>query len=151
MKNLKRCFFAIALLLLLNNCSNTKKQTQVTGGSEMLYANQWNLTELNSTPVTEGKAHLLFFPGQVTRVSGNAGCNNLTGTVELTGVNLIHFLPLATTRMACIEATREQEFTKALGQVNNWSIVNNQLLLNNGKILLARLNAAPVKPTNLVQ
>jgi heat shock protein HslJ len=151
MKSLNQCFILIFLLMLLTNCSNTKKQTAVTGGSELLYANQWNLTELNSTPVTSGMARLLFFPGQVSRVSGNAGCNNLTGTFELTGVNFIHFSPLVTTRMGCIEATREQEFTEALGQVNNWSIVNNQLLLNNGKILLARLTAAPVKPTNLVQ
>jgi heat shock protein HslJ len=148
MKILFRCAVAIVLLVLLSNCTNTKKQTAATGGSELLYASQWNLTELNSTPVTEAKAHLLFFPGQVTRVSGNAGCNNLTGTVELTGVNFIHFSPLATTRMACSEATREQEFTEALSQVNSWSIAGNLLLLNNGNIVLARLNATPVKAKN---
>ncbi|CAN5506144.1 hypothetical protein BH11BAC5_BH11BAC5_25600 [soil metagenome] len=148
MKNLHRCFISIVTLMLLNNCSNTKKQRTVTGGSELLYASQWNLTELNSTPVTQGKAHLLFFPGQVSRVSGNAGCNNLTGTFELTGAGTIKFSPLATTRMACVEATREQEFTEALSQVNNWSMVDNQLLLNNDKIVLARLNATPVKTKN---
>jgi heat shock protein HslJ len=148
MKNLLTCLVSIAMFVLLTNCSGTKKHPAVIGGSELLYASKWILIELKSTPVTAGKANLLFFPGQVTRVSGNAGCNNLTGTVKLTGANAIKFSPLATTRMACIEATREQEFTEALNQVTNWSIIDNQLLLKHGETLLARLNATPVKANN---
>lgn len=136
-------------LMLIAGCHGAKKVTVTPGGSEILYAHQWNLAELNGTAVTSGKAQLLFYPGQVSRVSGNAGCNNLNGTFELTGINFIKFSPLATTRMACEPGIRETEFTDALGKVNNWSIINNQLLLNNGKILLAKLNAITVESSKL--
>jgi heat shock protein HslJ len=139
----------LATLILIVSCHSTKPVTGTPGGSEMLYASQWNLAELNGTAVTNGKAQLLFYPGQVSRVSGNAGCNKLNGTFELTGTNFIKFSPLATTRMACDPAIRETEFTEALGKVNNWSIVNNQLLLNNGKILLAKLKAVTVESSKL--
>lgn len=140
---------SLPLLILMAGCHGTKKIAGIPGGSEMLYASQWNLAELNGTLVTSGKAHLLFYPGQVSRVSGNAGCNNLNGTFELTSTNFIKFSPLATTRMACEPGIRETEFTEALGKVNNWSIINNQLLFNNGKILLAKLNATTAESSML--
>lgn len=139
----------LIIYIFMTGCNSSKKIHATPGGSEMLYASQWYLAGLNGSAVNSGKAHLLFYPGQVSRVSGNAGCNNLNGTFELSGVNFIKFSPLATTRMACEPGIRETEFTEALGKVNNWSIINNQLLLNNGKILLAKLNAVPAEASKL--
>lgn len=150
MKKIITSIAFLAILILIVSCHNTKPISGgTTGGSEMLFANQWNLAELNGTAVTTGKAHLLFYPGQVSRISGNAGCNNLNGTFELTGVNFVKFSTLTTTRMACEPGIRETEFTEALDKVNNWSIINNQLLLNNGRILLAKLNAVTVETSKL--
>lgn len=135
------------LLNILYSCHHTHLvTTQPTyGGSEMLYQYKWDLTELNNQPVSPGSdtAHLLFYPGQVNRVSGSAGCNRLNGTFELSGVNKIKFSPLATTRMAC-PGQDESQLLTAISQVNNWSIINNQLLLNNGKLLLAKLQGVSV-------
>lgn len=141
----KKIIFIVpfALLVTIYSCHHTRPITAqpLYGGSETLYQYRWNLAELNGQPIATGNsdtAHLLFYPGQVNRVSGSTGCNRLTGTFELSGVNKIKFSPLATTRMACPGNT-ESQFLTALAQVNNWSIINNQLLLNNGRILVAKL------------
>jgi hypothetical protein len=57
--------------------------------------------------VKSGNAHLLFYPGKLSTVSGNAGCNNLKGSFELKEGGEIKFSPIATTRKACGENTRE--------------------------------------------
>lgn len=132
-----------ALLAIIYGCHHTRPiaAQPPSGGSETLFEYKWILTELNGQPLGTGNrdtAHLLFFPGQVSRVSGSGGCNRLNGTFELSTDHKIKFSPLATTRMACAGNT-ESQFLTALGQTNNWSIINNQLLLNNGKILVAKL------------
>ncbi len=142
-----KTFFTIislAMIIVLAGCHSTKPITGGTpGGSEMLYKNKWYLNELQGQPFTfignDNYAHLLFSVGQPNRVTGSTGCNRLNGSYDLTGVNFIKFSPLATTKMACPGNT-EAQFIEALGQVNNWSIANEQLLLSNGKILVAKLN-----------
>ncbi len=118
----------------------------------MLYKYKWYLTELQGQPFTfignDNYAHLLFTAGQPNKVVGSTGCNRLNGSYDLTGVNFIKFSPLATTRMAC-EGNIEAQFIEALGQVNNWSIANEQLLLNNGKIVVAKLNAVSMETEKL--
>lgn len=129
----------------MTGCHSTKPISGgSTGGSEMLYQHQWVVTEIQGKQVStssENQPYLLFSPGQVNKVSGSTGCNRITGSFELTGVNFIKFSPLATTKMACPGNNVEQKFLDALSKVNNWSISNNQLLLSSGKILLVKLNA----------
>lgn len=133
----------IPLLAIIYGCHRTLPiaAQPISGGSETLFQYRWNLTELNGKPIaTPGRdtAYLLFYPGQVSRVSGSTGCNSLTGTFELSTEHKIKFSPLITTKMAC-PGNAESQFLTALEQANNWNIINNQLLLNNGKILVAKL------------
>lgn len=144
MKSLFTITISFASLAIIFSCRHIRSATTppVYGGSEMLFQYKWNLTELNGKPVPTGTpdtAQLLFYPGQVSRVSGSTGCNRLNGTFELSGVNKIKFSPLATTKMACPGNT-EAQFLTALAQVDNWSIINNELLLNNGRILAVKLH-----------
>jgi heat shock protein HslJ len=137
-----------AVLSIAYSCHHTHvMNTQpIHSGSEMLYQYKWNLAELNGEPVTTdniNNAHMLFYPGKVNSVSGSTGCNRLTGTIELSGVNKIKFSPLATTKMAC-PGQNESQLLMALAQVNKWSIINSQLLLNNGNILVAKLQGVAV-------
>ncbi len=129
-------------IILMAGCDSTKPITgDKYGGSEMLYQYQWDLVELQGQPIAptgDKNANLLFTTGQPNKISGSTGCNRLNGTFELSGVGFIKFSPLATTRMACPGDT-EAKFIEAMAQVNNWSIINDMLLLNNGKILLAKL------------
>lgn len=144
---------ALVILFLIAGCQSTKPANGgVSGGSEMLYMNLWNLTELegkNVVTTASTQPHLLFFPGQVNRVSGSAGCNKLNGSFELSALNSMKFSPLMTTKMACIGENVETKFLEALGKVNTWSIINNQLLLKNGKVIMAKLNAVKAEVTVL--
>ena len=136
---------ALAIFILVVGCHNTKPVSAgATGGSKMLFQYQWDVTELNGQQVvisSGSQPNLLFYTGQVNRVSGSTGCNKLNGSFELTGVNFIKFSPLGTTKMACMGDNVESTFLKALEKVNKWSIINKQLLLNNGKMLMVKLNA----------
>ena len=145
MKKITTSIASLAILILFAGCHSTKPVSAgAPGGSEMLFQYQWDVTELQGKQVvisSGNQPNLLFYPGPVSRVSGSTGCNKLNGSFELTGVNFIKFSPLATTKMACIGDNIESRFLETLGKVNNWSIINNQLLLNNGKMLMAKLKA----------
>ena len=144
---------ALAIFFLVAGCHSTKPVIAVaSGGSEMLYMHQWNLTELGGKAVviTAGtQPHLLFFPGQVSRVSGSTGCNKLNGSFVLSAANSMKFSPLATTKMACVGDNVESKFLEALGKVNSWAIIINQLLLKNGNVIMAKLNAVTAEATTL--
>ena len=144
---------ALAIFFLTAGCHNTKPGIAVaSGGSEMLFMNQWNLTELEGKAVviTAGtQPHLLFFPGQVSRVSGSTGCNKLNGSFALSAANSMKFSPLATTRMACVGDNVESKFLEVLGKVNSWAIINKQLLLKNGEVIMAKLNAVTAEAATL--
>lgn len=153
-KNEKDLFtlFAATLFFMLSSCHSSKPISGgIPGDSEMLYQYQWNLIELQGQPVMTGSGetpHLLFSPGQVNKVTGSTGCNRLNGSYNLTGVNFIKFPPLATTKMACPGMNKEAQFIEGLREVNNWSIINDQLLLSNGKILLAKFRRT-IKPLTM--
>ncbi len=159
MKKIFLSLFAATLFFMLNSCNSSKGvssgkavSSQPSQGSELLYQYKWYLTELRGKPFTfvgnNNYAHLLFTPGQQNRVTGSTGCNRLNGSYDLTGVNFLKFSPLATTKMAC-QGNTEAEFIEALGQVNNWSIASEQLLLSNGKILVAKLKAVSMETDKL--
>ncbi|WP_276501273.1 META domain-containing protein [Terrimonas pollutisoli] len=147
---MQKIFFSASVLtivIMAAGCGSSKSTAGTSGGSEMLYQYQWNLEILDGQPVntSTGKgSYLLFSPGQVNTVAGNAGCNNLRGSFELSGENAMKFSPLMTTKMACPDINIETSFLDALSKVDNWSIIGDQLLLSNGKIPLAKLRG--VKP-----
>lgn len=144
---------ALAIIFLVAGCQSTKPViATASGGSEMLYRNQWNLIELEGKAVviTSGtQPHLMFFPGQVNTVSGSTGCNKLNGSFVLSDANSMTFSPLATTKMACIGNNVESKFLEVLGKVSSWAIINKQLLLKNSKVILAKLNAVTAAAATL--
>ena len=144
---------AMSILLLLAACHSTKLSNAVpSGGSELLYKYHWNLTEIEaqSFNISSGSIpHLLFFPGKINMVSGSTGCNKLKGSFELSNVNLIKFSPLATTKMACIGDNIESKYLAALSKADNWRIINDQLLLNNGQMLLMKFKGVTVETAEL--
>lgn len=116
------------------------------GGSENFFASRWVLVEAEGQPVTlsgnDKDAHLLFYPGQVNRVSGFTGCNTLNGSFELTGLNKIMFSPVATTKMMCPpENDTEAKFLSALRKANNYYFSAGNLMLLNEKHVVAKLKA----------
>ena len=144
---------ALAIFFLLAGCHSTKPVIAVvSGGSEMLFMNQWNLTELEgkSVVITAGtQPHLLFFPGQMSKISGSTGCNKLNGSFVLSAAHRMKFSPLATTKMACVGESVESKFLEALGKVNNWTIINNQLMLRSGNVIMAKLKSVTAEVSTL--
>lgn len=145
-------FLVLIVVLLLTGCHTVKPVVSPiteSGGSEKLFAGKWSLREvegLTLMPTTVGKeAYLLFFPGQISTVSGSTGCNSLKGTFELTGGHKIRFSPLATTKMMCPPDgnNTEQRFLSALAKADNYTVTDESLMLLNGTVVVSRLVATP--------
>ena len=134
--------FATAALLsaaLITACATTRDATPLTN-------TYWRLTHLGGTqalPDMSSRQPHLRFDG--ARVTGATGCNTLGGSYEQTGDGL-RFGPLATTRMACVEAARnqqEQQFTAALAATDRYEITGDSLTLYAGTAARARFVAVP--------
>ncbi|MEO8567961.1 MAG: META domain-containing protein [Ginsengibacter sp.] len=139
--------FALAFICI-SACNNTKR---IKGNVEMLFKNQWNLTELYGQKIEEThnqNPNLLFVSATMNKVSGSTGCNRLSGSFELPAGNTIKFSPLAVTKMACPGNITEIKFLEAIEKVNNWAIENNHLLLGDDKTTLLKFEAALDKATS---
>jgi heat shock protein HslJ len=101
------------------------------------------LTELNGKPaLTTGgpdRAHLRFVRDSAL-VSGGTGCNRFSGTFTHDGTAL-HFPPLATTMMACVDqgiAEQEHALLAALGATERYAMAGDTLTLIGSSGNLAR-------------
>jgi heat shock protein HslJ/poly(3-hydroxybutyrate) depolymerase len=101
----------------------------------------WKLIRLDDKAViakSPKEPHLLL-DSKARRVSGSGGCNNLAGSYELNGDQLI-LRQAAGTMMACLEGMEaEKQFLEALKQVSRWKVTAGQLLLSDaaGKAVAA--------------
>lgn len=121
------------------------------GGSEQFFMYKWVLAKLGTLPVPavsdNREAHLLFFPGQVSKVSGSTGCNRLNGTMELNGTNGIRFSQVATTKMMCPEgADVESKLLDVLAKSNAYHFRDGKLFLLADKTELATFRSVKVEP-----
>lgn len=112
-----------------------------------LEGTHWTLTELISkkVPSAEGRAEAyLQFTADGNHINGSTGCNRLSGTYEKND-KALKFHPLATTMMACIGPTSDQEerFKSALEETSRFLILNDTLILLNGRAVLAKFKAQP--------
>jgi heat shock protein HslJ len=97
-----------------------------------LESSPWTLLEMDGKAVVlpaDVAGPSLTFDGAESRVSGSTGCNRLTGSYK-SDEGMLHFTPLATTRMMCVHpAVDEQAFLAALGGVTRYEIEDGKLLL----------------------
>lgn len=81
---------------------------------------EWNIIELNGKKL-DPSASRQFITFDTVRqlISGNAGCNRMTGKIEYsdTHKNIVKFPQIATTRMACPDMSGEQELLQTLDKV----------------------------------
>jgi len=123
-------------------CGNTLADSSLRG-------TYWKLVRLGDSPVSAGakqrEAHLIL-ANDALRVSGNGGCNRLTGGSELEG-DTLRFSRMAGTLMACPEGMeKEKRFIDALGQVARYRIRGSHLdLLDAQGVPRARLEAVALK------
>ena len=131
----------IALIIIASACSNSKR---VSARRTDLNA-QWVLLSIAGEKdpekiYAETKTPELNFDTQKMTVTGNNGCNRLSGKYSFPQKERIAFGPFITTKMACptIE-DGEAIFMTALQKINSFSIEKDILKLRNGKEEIMRL------------
>jgi heat shock protein HslJ len=105
-----------------------------------LSAARWNLTEINGRKVDNSKAYLEI---NENRLTGNAGCNRLSGEAKISRKN-IKFARIATTKMFCGEngvMRLETYFTNALEKVSQFKKSGNNLSFYAGNRLILKFKA----------
>lgn len=141
-QHVKLSLSALVLFSLLS-CHTTKMAATSGFSPDALYGYQWVLADLGDQHITSEfvkTPFIEFKKGDAIRFSGNAGCNNIFGSVLLGDGNKMTFSPIGATKMACPGISVEPAFIQALGTVTNWSIENAQLILWNQKTMVARFN-----------
>jgi len=109
-----------------------------------LEGTEWRLSELNGAPALtppDGRAPTLRFDAAQHRVTGFAGCNQMSGSYSRTGEQLSVGKDLITTRMACIEPAlnrQESELLDVLLRVTSAVVWGQMLTLYIGKEPAAR-------------
>lgn len=106
---------------------------------------RWVLVELMGTAVdakSNPKEAFITFDAKEKRATGNAGCNSFFGGYSSDANGRLRFDKLGMTMMACMDPNREAEFTKALEQVDNYTLADSTLSLNKARMApLMRLRA----------
>lgn len=102
-------------------CKTTQKLTATFAD----LSGEWNIVELNGKHLDPKETNQFLGIEQTTkRLFGNAGCNRMMGEVEYTpgDKNIIRFLNVATTRMACPDMEVETELLNALSEVGRFEV-----------------------------
>lgn len=140
MKSLIRLLPLVSVFFFLTSCYPS--QVATTSGAmmepDLLYSNSWDLVELNGTPISQNGdrySYITFTPG-TNRLSGYTSCNYIGGTVSLRDANGISFSPIVTTDNNCASNTIDASLLPALRTVENWSVVDDHLVMTrNGKTI----------------
>jgi heat shock protein HslJ len=85
-------------------------------------AGKWTIVELNGKPFADGKAWMSFdVPGK--RISANAGCNTMSGSVSLDGKSaLLKVSELISTKMFCVNMENETTLARTLEKIESFSV-----------------------------
>lgn len=120
----KAIILVIALISL--SCASTKKDTKTVNNP---LQNSWELTKFKGKDVNSDNSIYLEF-SEDGRVSGNVGCNRLTGNYSIENTQNIQFSELATTRKACPDMDIESDVLEALNSTSSFNLITDELVLN---------------------
>ncbi len=135
MKGLLILFTGI-LLLFSFACSHSKKSANkdTVQDSSKLQSTYWKLYSLmgetiSSDSIRNREPHIVF--DKNGRASGNAGCNQFTGSYQVSGKSQIAFGPMISTKMYCDDIKYESLFLDLLSKADNFLITGDTLSLRN--------------------
>lgn len=128
---------------LLMSCGTTNKPMaeRDLNSIQKVAENYWVLETLNNEQIKHPQD-----PREIgfkinmkeNKISGFAGCNNFMGNYALTSANEIEFSKMASTKMACLQTTfDEQLLLNIFEEVDNFNFSDNRLELRDGKNVLA--------------
>lgn len=133
-KKMKQVYLILLIVFYLISCRTAskvvseKKEIPIVEIATFI-GTKWILSSLNKRLPTfsmNEKPYLLF--KNDNEFSGNAGCNNFSGTYEKND-SLIIFKNILVTTSACPDLPIESDFLKALSRTNKYSKGNQELEL----------------------
>lgn len=138
----------LILSLIALSCSSSKS----TASSDMekttnssLTETYWRLSELMGKTIAREdnkKEIFMILKLKDNRIHGFSGCNTFNRTYDLPGGNRIVFSKFASTLMACMDMSTENEFMDVFGRADNYAIQGNILSINKAKMApLAKFEA----------
>lgn len=118
-----------------NNYTLRRVGSAATSRRATLVGPRWALVKIGdraATPAPDGRTPFLRF-AEGGGLSGDAGCNRLTGAYKQDGAAM-SIGPVGRTMMACVGPAMETEerFVGALGRITAWSIAGATLRLSDG-------------------
>lgn len=116
MKLISSIILVLASMLILFGCRSQYKA--ITDINEL--EGEWNVIELEGKSLqSENPLPFLSFDLNGKRLSGNAGCNRIIGSLDIDESNreMISFPQVGSTRMACPDMTVEDNLLKLLNSV----------------------------------
>ncbi len=121
--------YSTIAILLLAGCNNAKKTTAESDATQLV--GSWQLNYISGPRIAfDGlyptKKPQLIFDRDLVKVTGNTGCNSLSGSVKITA-NTISFGDFITTRMAC-PGDGENVFLQTIRKVNKFAINDDNTL-----------------------
>lgn len=143
-RTMKKIILLIVPLIFMSGCSskkidvNNKENNQEMVNEHVGLYDIWGLKEIKGEKIKAGKGIILELNTESMTFLGNAGCNNISGNLELSKENLVAFKNIRATRMACPDLSLENEYLKNLENVTSYQIKSLHLLLFNkdGVLLL---------------
>lgn len=140
MRAMHRTVIALAILITLvaGGCDYFVGDN-ANGG---LVGTSWTVESIGGVIVDDANPTMLFAP---EGLSGNAGCNTYSGTFRTEGGEIV-IGPLATTKMACLDAAlqaQETIFLGALGDATTWEQTPDGKLILGGPVEIIAEYVAP--------
>ena len=118
---MKTVFYLCAgIILALAGC---KSQKAALAFSDL--NGEWHIAELNGNKLAaEETKQRMLFDAAGRKLSGNAGCNQFAGEVEVLKGGNIRFRRIISTRKACMDMRLENELLRALNEVTHFGAAN---------------------------
>ncbi|MDR0893831.1 MAG: META domain-containing protein [Prevotellaceae bacterium] len=126
------------VMVALSSCGSSKNAAAIStlGGT-------WNIIEVNGSAVVPASGQefpFLTFDVTEGRVSGNTGCNRVSGSFDTKAkAGTLSLGALVSTRMACMDMTLENKVLAALNEVEKFKkLSDNTMALSgaNGKSII---------------
>jgi len=132
----------VAFLALFPVVACSSPQVSVGRPPAPLVGTDWKLFQLHDLPTINGPYHQVpaTFRIDSNTVTGFTGCNRLTGKFSSSG-SKVHFGPMATTKIACLDVNAgrvEAGFLSALNGAERQKIIGDTLILSTHSGDLAR-------------
>jgi heat shock protein HslJ len=139
---MKKLLFLLCLGGILYASCNRELAPDQSWGNQ-----RWVVTEMKGVPVqlssTRKDAYIQFSPTD-KRLTGNAGCNRISGNYTLENKDRIRFGPVMSTKMSCDDIAFETAFLSALSSTNQYEIRDNTLLFSKEGEILLKFQSRPL-------